>query len=92
VLRRVHDQLSGLGFVAAVGQQSGVIAAGSDRFALPRFPLVDAVEFGVVDDGIDRRRTGWQLRSDGQLNDSRDDHEFVGRLCTPELQLVAFAG
>ncbi len=42
VLRRVQAQLAGLGITGAVGLQSGVVAAGADRFTLPRFPLVDA--------------------------------------------------
>lgn len=56
ILHRVRDQLPNLGFVAAVGLQSGVVAADSDRFALPRFPLVDAFA------GIERFRLAAQAQ------------------------------
>ncbi len=35
----IEKIVSELGFAAAVGQQSGVIAPGEDMFALPRFPM-----------------------------------------------------
>ncbi|MCM2263627.1 MAG: polysaccharide deacetylase family protein [Desulfuromonadales bacterium] len=36
--RELIEVVSELGFVAAVGQQSGVVGRGQDLFALPRFP------------------------------------------------------
>ncbi|MEQ1889044.1 MAG: polysaccharide deacetylase family protein [Alphaproteobacteria bacterium] len=37
--RRDRNQIAGLGFKAAFGQQSGVVHSGSDRFSLPRFAM-----------------------------------------------------
>lgn len=36
---QLQDVVRDVGFVAAFGQQSGVIAAGEDLFTLPRFPM-----------------------------------------------------
>lgn len=52
--RELIDVVRELGFVAAVGQQSGVVGRGQELFALPRFPA--AGSYGPVKEFRDRLR------------------------------------
>lgn len=54
--RELMDVVRELGFVAAVGQQSGVIGRGQDLLALPRFPA--AGSYGSPREFRDRLRFG----------------------------------
>ena len=44
---RDRNQIAGMGFKAAFGQQSGVVHSGADRFSLPRFAM--NVTYGAKD-------------------------------------------
>lgn len=52
--RELMEVVRELGFVAAVGQQSGVIGRGQELFALPRFPAAGG--YGPVSEFRDRLR------------------------------------